>query len=218
MQFFANSALYGPPLRNEWISLQQQHAALVAFCEFKKEPPENPVKSTPESIGVGVFKRHKLIYDALAHLRFLSQIKRVKALSINDHRRDAFCARSKDPFSTSILQGTSDKDIGLTNPEFHELTAAMFGLPSPICKQNLGAQINKANQIKTVDSYGDIVKPQQVSQEVPLCTSTRQWSMWSRTISETGKSCSKQVSTLLAEQSAEIWSQKNDRPMVFFQT
>jgi hypothetical protein len=34
-QFFANSAWYGPPLRNEWISLQQQHAALVALCEFE---------------------------------------------------------------------------------------------------------------------------------------------------------------------------------------
>jgi hypothetical protein len=46
----------------------------------------------------------------------------------------------------------------LTNPEFHELTAAMFGLPSRICKQHYGAQINKANQNKTVDLYGDNVK------------------------------------------------------------
>jgi hypothetical protein len=83
--------------------LQQQHAALVALYEFEKEPPENPVKSTPESFGVGVFKLHKLIYDALAHLRFLSQTKRAKALPIDDHRRDAYWARSKDPFGTSIL-------------------------------------------------------------------------------------------------------------------
>jgi hypothetical protein len=116
------------------------------------------VKSTPESFGIGVSKLHKLVYFALAHLRFLIQTKRAKALPIDDHRRDAFYARSKDPFSTSILQGTSDKDIGLTNPEFHELTAAMFGLPSPICKQHLGAQINKVNQNKTVDLYGDNVK------------------------------------------------------------
>jgi hypothetical protein len=126
--------------------LQQQHAALITLCEFEKEPPENPVKSTPESFGVGVSKLHKLIYDALAHLRFLSQTKRAKALPIDDHRRDAFFARSKDPFSTSILQGTSNKDIGLANSEFHVQPAAMFGLPSPICKQHLGAQINKANQ------------------------------------------------------------------------
>jgi hypothetical protein len=39
--------------------------------------------------------------------------------------------------------------------EFHELTAAMSGLPSPICKQHFGAQIKKANQNKTVDLYGD---------------------------------------------------------------
>jgi hypothetical protein len=128
-QFFANSACYGPPLRNERISLQQQHAALVALCELEKEPPENPVKSTPESLGVGVFKFHKRIYDALAHIRFLNQTKRAKALPLDDHRRDAFRARSKDPFSTSILRRTSDKDIGLTNLEFHELKAAMFGLP-----------------------------------------------------------------------------------------
>jgi hypothetical protein len=38
------------------------------------------------------------------------------------------------------------------------LTAAMFGLPSPICKQNFGAQINKANKNKMVDLYGDNVK------------------------------------------------------------
>jgi hypothetical protein len=138
--------------------LQQQHAALVALCEFEKEPPENPVKSTPESFGVGVFKLHERVYDALAHLRFLSQTKRAKTLPIDDHRRDAFFARSKDPFSKSILQGISDKDIGLTNPKFHELTAAMFGLPSTICKQHLGAQNNTANQNKTVDSYGDNLK------------------------------------------------------------
>jgi hypothetical protein len=34
----------------------------------------------------------------------------------------------------------------------------MFGIPSPICKQHLGAQINKANQNKTIDLYGDNVK------------------------------------------------------------
>jgi hypothetical protein len=50
-QFFANSAWYGPPLRNKWISLQQQHAALIALCEVEKEPPENPVKNTPASFG-----------------------------------------------------------------------------------------------------------------------------------------------------------------------
>jgi hypothetical protein len=99
-----------------------------------------------------------LIYDALVHLRFLSQTKRAKALPIDDHRRDAIYARSRDPLSTSILQGTSDKDIGLMNPEFHELTAAMFGLSSLICKQHFGAQINEANQNKTVDLYGDNVK------------------------------------------------------------
>jgi hypothetical protein len=42
--------------------------------------------------------------------------------------------------------------------EFHELTAVTFGLSSPICKQHFGAQINKANQTKTVDLYGDNVK------------------------------------------------------------
>jgi hypothetical protein len=46
----------------------------------------------------------------------------------------------------------------LTNPEFHELTAAMFGLLLPICKQYFGAQTNKANQNKTVDLYGDNVQ------------------------------------------------------------
>jgi hypothetical protein len=34
----------------------------------------------------------------------------------------------------------------------------MFGLPSAICKQQLGTQINKANQNKTVDLYSDNVK------------------------------------------------------------
>jgi hypothetical protein len=41
-QFDAKSAWYGPPLRTEWISLQQKHAALVALCEFEKDPPEIP--------------------------------------------------------------------------------------------------------------------------------------------------------------------------------
>jgi hypothetical protein len=97
------------------------------------------VKSTPESFEIGAFKLQTLIYDALAHLRFLRQIKRAKALPIDDHRRDAYWARSKDPFSKSTLRGILDKDIGLTNAEFHERIAATFGLPSPICKQHFGA-------------------------------------------------------------------------------
>jgi hypothetical protein len=133
--------------------LKQQHAALLALCELEKEPPEIPVKCTPESFGVGIFKIYKHIYDALAHFLFSLQTKRAKALPIDDHRREAYWARSKDSFSTSTLQG-----IGLTNAEFHELTAVMFGLPSPICKQHFGAQIKKANQNKTVDLYGDTVK------------------------------------------------------------
>jgi hypothetical protein len=72
--------------------------------------------------------------------------------TIDDHRRDAFFARGRDPFSSSILQGTSNKNIGSTNPEFHELASAMFGLPSTICKQHLGAQINKAKKIKQLIS------------------------------------------------------------------
>jgi hypothetical protein len=40
----------------------------------------------------------------------------------------------------------------------NEWIAATFGLPSLICKQHLGAQINKENQNKTVASYGDNVK------------------------------------------------------------
>jgi hypothetical protein len=43
MQFFANSAWYGPSLRKKWISLQQQHAALAALCEFEKEQPCHPI-------------------------------------------------------------------------------------------------------------------------------------------------------------------------------
>jgi hypothetical protein len=34
----------------------------------------------------------------------------------------------------------------------------MFGIHSPICNQHFGAQINKANQIRTVDLYGNNVK------------------------------------------------------------
>jgi hypothetical protein len=188
--------------------LQQQHAALLALCEFDKETPGNPVKSMPESFKAGVFKLHKRIYDALAHLRFLSQTKRAKALPIDDHRRDAYI--SKDPFSTSILQGTSDKDIGLTNLEFHKLKAEMFGLLSPICEQHFGAQINKANNNKTVDMYGNDVKSaagvpggsfMQVQQAMVNVV---------RTIFETRTSCLKQASTLSVGQLAEIWSRKND--------
>jgi hypothetical protein len=164
------------------------------------------VKSTPESFGVGVLKLHKRIYDALAHLRFLSQTKRAKALLIDDHRRDALCARNKDPISTSILQGTPDKDIGLTNAEFHELTAATFGIPSTICKQDFGAQINKANQNKTVDLYSVNVKTEAGVPGGSFMHSTRQWSMWSGTIFETQTPCSKQASALSVEQSPETWS------------
>jgi hypothetical protein len=67
------------------------------------------------------------------------QTKRAKVLSIDDHRRGAFWARSKDQFSTSTLQGTPDNDIILNNEEFHGLTAVTSGIPSPIWKQHFGA-------------------------------------------------------------------------------
>jgi hypothetical protein len=41
-QLFANSAWYGPPLPNEWISLQQQDAALVALFKLKNTHQEIP--------------------------------------------------------------------------------------------------------------------------------------------------------------------------------
>jgi hypothetical protein len=40
----------------------------------------------------------------------------------------------------------------------NEWIAASFGLPSLICKQHLGTQIDKANKNKIVDSDGDNVK------------------------------------------------------------
>jgi hypothetical protein len=92
------------------------------------------------------------------HLRFRSLTKRVKALPIDDHRREAFFARSKDQFSKKILQGCPDNDISMTDREFCEVTAVMFGNPSLICKEHYGAQINEANQINTVDMYGDNIK------------------------------------------------------------
>jgi hypothetical protein len=62
----------------------------------------------------------------------------------------------------SIQHVDSSRNLGqrhrITNPEFHELKAAIFGHPSPICKQHLGAQINKANQSKTADLYRDNIK------------------------------------------------------------
>jgi hypothetical protein len=83
---------------------------MIDSTDAKKEPLENPVKSTHESLGVDVLKLRKIIYDALSHLRFLSQIKRAKALPIDGHCRDAFWARSKDQFSTSTLQRIPDKN------------------------------------------------------------------------------------------------------------
>jgi hypothetical protein len=39
--------------------------------------------------------------------------------------------------------------------EFHEVTAVTFDSPTPIFKEHFGAQINRADQNKTVDVYGD---------------------------------------------------------------
>jgi uncharacterized UPF0160 family protein len=46
----------------------------------------------------------------------------------------------------------------MTNREFHEVRAVMFGNPSPICKEQFGAQINRADQNKTVGVYGEKVR------------------------------------------------------------
>jgi hypothetical protein len=47
----------------------------------------------------------------------------------------------------------------LTNAEFYKAKAViMLSSPSPICKQHLGLQINKANRMETFDLYGDNVK------------------------------------------------------------
>jgi hypothetical protein len=46
----------------------------------------------------------------------------------------------------------------MTNREFNEVTAVKLGSPSPICKEHSGAQINKANQNKILNMYGDNLK------------------------------------------------------------
>jgi hypothetical protein len=86
----------------------------AGHCDFQGDSPENPVKNTPKSFGPGQSKLHKSINDALAHLRFRSLTKRAKALPIDDLRREAFFARSKDQFSTKILNGCPDNDIMMT--------------------------------------------------------------------------------------------------------
>jgi hypothetical protein len=106
----------------------------------------------------------------------------------------------------------------LSNPESHELTAAIFGIPSPICKQRVGAQINKANQNKTVDLYGDNVK---TAAGVPVGSFMHIHQAMIHAVGndlQTGTSPTKQASTFSSEQSAERWRRKNDRPSIFFQT
>jgi hypothetical protein len=67
----------------------------------------------------------------------------------------------------------------MTNREFREETAVIFGNPSSMCKQHLGAKINKANQTKADDIYGGNVKTAAGFPGSFSCTSTRRWSMWS---------------------------------------
>jgi hypothetical protein len=100
----------------------------------------------------------RFIHDALAHLRFWILTKRAKVLPIDDHRWEAFFARSKDQFSSATPPGYPGIDIRMTNREPSEVTAVMFGNPLPIYKGHFGSQMNKANRIKTVDMYGDNVK------------------------------------------------------------
>jgi DNA-binding GntR family transcriptional regulator len=88
------------------------------------------VKNTPKSFRASQLELRTVIYDALAQLRFRSLTKQAKALPLDDHRREAFFARSKDKISTKILKGRPYNDIRITNREFHEVTAVMFGNPS----------------------------------------------------------------------------------------
>jgi hypothetical protein len=78
----------------------------------------------------------------------------------------------------------------------------MFGLPLPICKQHFGAQINKANQNKTVDLYGDNVK---IAAGVPGGSFMHVHQAMVHVVgNDLGKrtSCSKEASMLSVEQSA----------------
>jgi hypothetical protein len=116
------------------------------------------------------------------------------------------------------LKKNSDKDIGLTNSEFHELTAAMFGLPSPICKQHLGAQSNKANQNKTVDLYGDSVK---TAAGVPGGSFMHVHQAMVHAVGndlQNGKIIYKTGIDVFSGAVTGNMEMKNDRPSMFFQT
>jgi hypothetical protein len=57
-----------------------------------------------------------------------------------------------------IINLWPDSDIRMTDREFHEVRAVMFGNPSPIWNEHFSVQTNRANQSKRVDEYGDNIK------------------------------------------------------------
>lgn len=85
---------------------------------------------------------------------------------------------------------------------FMDSQPSRSAFPHPSANNISAQKLTKQTKFKRLICAATMFKPQKVSREVPSCTSTSQWSMWSGTIFETRKSCSKQALTLTVEQSA----------------
>jgi hypothetical protein len=109
-----------------------------------------PLQQPLEIAGYGTAKLQKALTEQRERARFLQLDATIRRLPGEDVGRLTWL--SLDKFSTVWVTAWPTRDAYLSNPEFGEIVAAYFGLPSPACRPLVGQIIGRSRQ--TLDPHG----------------------------------------------------------------
>jgi len=130
----------GLSLAAAWHSMQQEVGA----------DSEGPLQQPVANAGHGTTKLQKALTDQREKVRFQQLDAEIRQLPPGDVRRMTWL--SLDKFSTVWVSAWPTRDTYLSNPEFGEVAASYFALPSPACQAHVGQVIGRSREI--LDRHG----------------------------------------------------------------
>ena len=132
---------------------QLGHALAAAWAGMQREvgaDSPGPLQQPLEDAGYGMAKLQKALTEQRERTRVLQLDATIRGLPAEDVGRLTWL--SLDKFSTVWVTAWPARDAYLSNPEFGEVGAAYFALPSPACRSLVGQVIGRSRQ--TLDPHG----------------------------------------------------------------
>ncbi len=125
-------------------------AAWVSMQHEVGPDSEGPLQRPVVAAGMGVSKLQRALTEQREGVRFLHLDAALRRLPVDDVRRITWL--SLDKFSTVWVTAWPTHDAYLSNPEFGEVAATYFALPSPACRPLAGQLIGRTRT--TLDRHG----------------------------------------------------------------